>query len=262
MPDFDVLVTNPPFSGDNMERALAYAASCGKPWALLMPDFVSRKAYYAAKLGISRRAAVAAASGATSGATTAEQPLPHGLDSKLRRQQLKQAQRAEDEEEGEGAGGDVEAAAAATAALPEFSPLCGHLYYLGPRQRPYMFTAPAAAAPMPTSEVSAAAGSGGGDGGTVAGQQQQLKQQQQQQLQAPRAFTPASFQCVWFLGLGGGKDGDGARQMIRCGTWGGQTLCLQNALCAALDFQWSPCCLYESAQDNPGDHMQVVVQQA
>ena len=223
MPDFDVLVTNPPFSGDNMERALAYAASCGKPWALLMPDFVSRKAYYAAKLGISRRAAVAAASGATSGATTAEQPLPHGLDSKLRRQQLKQAQRAEDDgEEGEGEGDD--AAAATAAAAPEFSPLCGHLYYLGPRQRPYMFTAPAAAAaPIPTSD---AAGGGGGDCGTVAGQQQQL-QQQQQQLQAPRAFTPASFQCVWFLGLGGGKDGDAARQMIRCGTQGagGVTWC-------------------------------------
>lgn len=46
------MVTNPPFSGDNMERALAFAAKCGKPWALLLPDFVARKAYFSSTFKI------------------------------------------------------------------------------------------------------------------------------------------------------------------------------------------------------------------
>jgi hypothetical protein len=37
-----MLVTNPPFSGEHMKKALEFAASCGRPWALLMPDFVAR----------------------------------------------------------------------------------------------------------------------------------------------------------------------------------------------------------------------------
>jgi hypothetical protein len=45
-PPFDVLVTNPPFSGDHMIRALSYAASCGKPWLLLLPNFVCFKKSY------------------------------------------------------------------------------------------------------------------------------------------------------------------------------------------------------------------------
>ncbi|KAG1669685.1 hypothetical protein FOA52_002069 [Chlamydomonas sp. UWO 241] len=52
VPEFDVLITNPPFSGDHMARALAFAAACGKPWALLVPDFVARKAYFAPTLQI------------------------------------------------------------------------------------------------------------------------------------------------------------------------------------------------------------------
>ena len=45
-PEFDVLVTNPPFSGDHMLRALRFAASCGKPWLLLLPNFVCFKKSY------------------------------------------------------------------------------------------------------------------------------------------------------------------------------------------------------------------------
>jgi hypothetical protein len=51
VPEFDVLVTNPPFSGDHMARALSYAARCGKPWCMLLPEFVARKAYFAPALG-------------------------------------------------------------------------------------------------------------------------------------------------------------------------------------------------------------------
>ena len=45
-PAFDVLVTNPPFSGDHMERFLAYLATLTKPWLALMPQFVAQKRYF------------------------------------------------------------------------------------------------------------------------------------------------------------------------------------------------------------------------
>jgi hypothetical protein len=51
VPEFDVLVTNPPFSGDHMKRALEFAVGCGKPWFLLMPDFVATKGYYRVATG-------------------------------------------------------------------------------------------------------------------------------------------------------------------------------------------------------------------
>ncbi len=67
VPEFDVLVSNPPFSrrapplrtppppphshlsprsSDHMARALQFAAACNRPWLLLLPDFVARKSYY------------------------------------------------------------------------------------------------------------------------------------------------------------------------------------------------------------------------
>lgn len=45
-PAFDVLLTNPPFSGDHMLRALRFAATCGKPFLLLLPNFVCYKKSY------------------------------------------------------------------------------------------------------------------------------------------------------------------------------------------------------------------------
>ena len=47
VPEYDVLVTNPPYSADHMQRCLAYAVSCGKPFLLLLPSFVCRKRSYA-----------------------------------------------------------------------------------------------------------------------------------------------------------------------------------------------------------------------
>lgn len=51
-PEFDVLVTNPPFSADHMEKTLAFAAKCGKPWAVLIPDFCSKKGYWSKVLSL------------------------------------------------------------------------------------------------------------------------------------------------------------------------------------------------------------------
>ena len=45
--DYDVLVTNPPYSGDHVPRLLAFCAASPKPWLLLVPDYVHGKPYYA-----------------------------------------------------------------------------------------------------------------------------------------------------------------------------------------------------------------------
>lgn len=50
-PEFDVLVTNPPYSGDHFKRILSFARACNKPWLLLLPNFVCRKSYYAPCIG-------------------------------------------------------------------------------------------------------------------------------------------------------------------------------------------------------------------
>lgn len=43
VPEFDVLVTNPPFSGAHLARALEFAGGCGKPFFMLAPDFLIDK---------------------------------------------------------------------------------------------------------------------------------------------------------------------------------------------------------------------------
>lgn len=48
VPAHDVLVTNPPYSGDHPQRLLQYLRSSDKPWAALMPAYVADKAYYLA----------------------------------------------------------------------------------------------------------------------------------------------------------------------------------------------------------------------
>ncbi|CAK9018278.1 Uncharacterized protein SCF082_LOCUS14012 [Durusdinium trenchii] len=52
LPEFDVLLTNPPFSGDHMERLVGFATThpkaLGKPFMLLMPNFVYTKPFFAA----------------------------------------------------------------------------------------------------------------------------------------------------------------------------------------------------------------------
>jgi hypothetical protein len=46
LPGFDVLVTSPPYSRDHIERLLKFTRACGKPFLLLLPDYVHRKSYY------------------------------------------------------------------------------------------------------------------------------------------------------------------------------------------------------------------------
>jgi hypothetical protein len=125
VPDFDILVTNPPFSGDHIQRTLSFAARCGKPWAVLIPDFCSRKPTFANALG-----------------------LPEG-------------------------------APAPTAARgPAVSPLTGPIFYLGPAQKAYLFSAPRR----------------GLDGAPAA-------EGADADARVSHVFA-ATFQCVWHLGLG------------------------------------------------------------
>ena len=46
--DFDVIVTNPPYSGDHPERLIKFCLSEGKPWFLLVPNWVYTKPYWLA----------------------------------------------------------------------------------------------------------------------------------------------------------------------------------------------------------------------
>ncbi len=43
---YDVLVTNPPYSGDHMERLVAFLAARKQPFAILVPNFVVKKPYH------------------------------------------------------------------------------------------------------------------------------------------------------------------------------------------------------------------------
>ena len=46
IPEYDVLVTNPPYSGDHMKKLLKFCAESKKPWLLLLPNYVYTKDYY------------------------------------------------------------------------------------------------------------------------------------------------------------------------------------------------------------------------
>ena len=53
VPEYDVLLTNPPYSGDHKERCISFAMASGKPWALLLPTYVSTKKYYSSAINAS-----------------------------------------------------------------------------------------------------------------------------------------------------------------------------------------------------------------
>lgn len=50
IPEYDVLVTNPPYSVDHMENLLKYCANTKKPWFLLLPNYVYTKDYYVSSI--------------------------------------------------------------------------------------------------------------------------------------------------------------------------------------------------------------------
>lgn len=46
VPDYDILLTNPPYSQDHMERLLQFCTQSRKPFALLVPNYVYTKDYF------------------------------------------------------------------------------------------------------------------------------------------------------------------------------------------------------------------------
>ena len=48
VPEYDVLLTNPPYSGNHVQCVLQYAISCNKPWALLLPSHVLQRPWFVA----------------------------------------------------------------------------------------------------------------------------------------------------------------------------------------------------------------------
>ena len=51
IPQHDVVVTNPPYSGKHVEKLLRFARKNGKPFLLLMPNYFVAKEYYTEELG-------------------------------------------------------------------------------------------------------------------------------------------------------------------------------------------------------------------
>ena len=45
-PSFDVLVTNPPYSGEHVSRLFDFCRASGKPWFVLVPNYCYTKPYY------------------------------------------------------------------------------------------------------------------------------------------------------------------------------------------------------------------------
>lgn len=51
LPDHDVLISSPPYSGDHLERCLRFCAGSKKSWCLLLPNWVQSRPYFKEVLG-------------------------------------------------------------------------------------------------------------------------------------------------------------------------------------------------------------------
>jgi hypothetical protein len=54
LPRYDVMVTNPPYSGSNMEKILRICSAQNKPWFLLLPNYVYTKDYFSSILKLNK----------------------------------------------------------------------------------------------------------------------------------------------------------------------------------------------------------------
>ena len=51
LPEHDVVLTNPPYTADHVERFIRFAVENGKPWFLLVPDYFAHRPNYEPALG-------------------------------------------------------------------------------------------------------------------------------------------------------------------------------------------------------------------
>jgi hypothetical protein len=59
IPEYDCLVTNPPYSADHVERLLKFCVESAKPFFLLLPNYVYCKPYFAQLFDALQHSAVA-----------------------------------------------------------------------------------------------------------------------------------------------------------------------------------------------------------
>ena len=78
-PEYDVLVTNPPFSSDHIERCLQFAVRSKKPWLILIPQYVAKKPHYMEMLRRLRLGHGPSSHPAGAGANTQVKPAPFYL---------------------------------------------------------------------------------------------------------------------------------------------------------------------------------------
>ena len=48
IPDYDILITNPPYSSDHVEKLFNFCIGSKKPWMLLLPNYFYMRDYFAA----------------------------------------------------------------------------------------------------------------------------------------------------------------------------------------------------------------------
>lgn len=58
LPKHDVLITNPPYTADHVERFLRFAVANSKPWFLLVPDYFANRPNYVRSLSAGRQTPV------------------------------------------------------------------------------------------------------------------------------------------------------------------------------------------------------------
>jgi hypothetical protein len=54
IPDYDILVTNPAWSGDHIEKIYRFCIQSKKPWLLLVPNYVYMKPYFQDNLNVAK----------------------------------------------------------------------------------------------------------------------------------------------------------------------------------------------------------------
>lgn len=196
VPEFDVLVTNPPFSGDHIERLLAFCCGIPQPWLILMPQYIFNKPFFW-RLVRSPSAASAAAAG--DGADDGDDDDEEGSD------------------DGDAA---IDAGSGSTGAEGDDAASRQLMLYVGPgpAQAPYAFAAPVAtsagaalvadaaerhrrlpASPAPTAAAPVASG-GRGAAAAVAASRASAGSSPARAA-GPAALAAGKFQCVWFCNM-------------------------------------------------------------
>eukprot|EP01135_Chromosphaera_perkinsii_P001451 Nk52_evm1s172 gene=Nk52_evmTU1s172 len=187
-PEYDVLVTNPPFSGDNIERLMRFCAEQGKPFLILMPQYVSRKWFYVDWL---RDPSTLCSGGSFSGLECDDGGSGSGSESVGGDDDMSLVEMMR----GVGiSGGNNNRSGGMVGEKPK--PV-----YLAPKRSAYVFEAPSSARDVETGEYLEGEEK-------ESGVQEENKEDGSGDGQKAFQVKAGSFQCIWFVWMGNGKDQD------------------------------------------------------